>query len=56
MVCLADSDIGGLFTMAVAGHKCGYSMLPIQLLLMAPLFCAQELTIRIGVSTKRSLV
>jgi len=55
MVCLADSDIGGLFTMAVAGSKCGYALLPLQLLLVPPLFMAQELTIRIGVSTRRSL-
>eukprot|EP00929_Paragymnodinium_shiwhaense_P008570 TRINITY_DN112525_c0_g1_i1.p1 TRINITY_DN112525_c0_g1~~TRINITY_DN112525_c0_g1_i1.p1 ORF type:complete len:453 (-),score=87.68 TRINITY_DN112525_c0_g1_i1:56-1414(-) len=55
MVCLADSDIGGIFTMAAAGSRCSYVLLPMQLLLIVPLFMAQELTIRIGVYSHRSL-
>eukprot|EP00448_Togula_jolla_P001226 CAMPEP_0170614904 /NCGR_PEP_ID=MMETSP0224-20130122/25052_1 /TAXON_ID=285029 /ORGANISM="Togula jolla, Strain CCCM 725" /LENGTH=419 /DNA_ID=CAMNT_0010940599 /DNA_START=104 /DNA_END=1363 /DNA_ORIENTATION=+ len=56
MVCLADSDIGGLFTMALAGSQCGYALLPLQALLIPALYMAQELTIRLGICSRRSLV
>merc|ERR1719160_886357 len=56
MVCLADSDIGGLFTMAVAGAHWGYSLLGLQLLLIPVLFAAQELVVVLGVCRRRSLV
>lgn len=56
MVCLADSDIGGLFTMAVAGARWGYGLLGLQLLLIPVLFAAQELVVVLGVCRRRSLV
>jgi Mn2+/Fe2+ NRAMP family transporter len=55
MACLADSDIGGLLTMAVSGSQCGYLLLPLQLLLAPVLYMAQELTVRLGACSHRSL-
>jgi len=56
MVCLADSDIGGLFTMSVAGSRFGYSLLSLQLMLIPVLYTAQYLSVVLGVCTGRSLV
>merc|ERR1719321_21679 len=56
MVCLADSDIGGLFTMTVAGAQYGYALLSLQLLLIPVLYTAQHLALVLGVCTGRSLV
>jgi len=55
MVCLADSDIGGLFTMAVSGSRCGYLLLLLQPLLIPVPYMAQELTVRLGACSHRSL-
>jgi len=55
MACLADSDIGGLFTMAVSGSRCGYLLLLLQPLLIPVLYMAQELTVRLGACSHRSL-
>eukprot|EP00427_Karlodinium_veneficum_P066264 CAMPEP_0169314002 /NCGR_PEP_ID=MMETSP1017-20121227/4876_1 /TAXON_ID=342587 /ORGANISM="Karlodinium micrum, Strain CCMP2283" /LENGTH=408 /DNA_ID=CAMNT_0009407893 /DNA_START=57 /DNA_END=1283 /DNA_ORIENTATION=+ len=55
MACLADSDVGGLLTMAVSGSRCGYVLLPLQLLLIPVLYMAQELTVRLGACSHRSL-
>lgn len=55
MVCLADSDIGGLFTMAVSGSRCGYLLLLLQPALIPVLYLAQELTVRLGACSHRSL-
>lgn len=56
MVCLADSDIGGLFTMAVAGSQFGYRLLGLQFLLIPVLIIAQQLVVVLGACKKRSLV
>jgi len=55
MVCLAYSDIGGLFTMAVSGSRCGLLLLLLQPLLIPVLYMAQELTVRLGACSHRSL-
>lgn len=55
MACLADSDVGGLLTMAVSGARYGFLLLPLQFLLIPVLYMAQELTVRLGACSHRSL-
>lgn len=55
MVCLATSDVGGLFTMAVSGASTSYLALLLQPLLIPALYMAQELTVRLGAYSHRSL-
>lgn len=49
MACLADTDGPCLITAAQSGAVWGYSLLPLQLLLVPVLFSAQELAARLGV-------
>jgi len=55
MAALANSDIGGIFTMAVSGAHCGFILLFLQPLLIPILYMAQELTVRLGTCSHRSL-
>ncbi len=55
MVCLADTDGGCLITAAQSGTMFGYSLLGIQIVLIPVLFAAQELTVRLTLSTKMGL-
>lgn len=52
-VCLADTDAGCLIVAAQSGSRWGYSLLLLQILLVPVLFWAQDLTIRLGVYTKK---
>lgn len=53
IVSLADTDAGCLIVAADSGARWGYSLLLLQLLLIPVLFTAQELTVRLGVHTRR---
>lgn len=53
LVCLADTDAGCLITAGQSGARWGYSLLPLQLVLIPILFATQELTIRLAVFTKQ---
>mmetsp|Transcript_14885 Transcript_14885/g.52207 ORF Transcript_14885/g.52207 Transcript_14885/m.52207 type:complete len:425 (-) Transcript_14885:315-1589(-) len=53
LVCLADTDAGCLIVASQSGARWGYSLLPLQVLLIPILFMAQELTIRLGVYTQQ---
>jgi Mn2+/Fe2+ NRAMP family transporter len=50
---LADTDAGNVVTAAQAGARWGYKLLPLLLLLIVPLYLIQELTVRLGIHTKR---
>jgi Mn2+/Fe2+ NRAMP family transporter len=50
MVCLADTDGGGLITAAQSGAEWRYKLVGLQLALSPVLFCAQDLTLRIGLT------
>lgn len=56
VVCLADSDIGGLVTMATTGARDGYTLLGLQALLVPVLYVAQQQVVVLGVCRQRSLV
>ncbi len=53
MVMLADTDAGSVITAAQSGAQWGYSLLLPQLLLIPILFGIQEVTVRLGVVTRR---
>ena len=53
IVSLADTDAACLIVAADSGARWGYSLLLLQLLLIPVLFMAQELTIRLGVHTRK---
>lgn len=53
LVMLADTDAGNIVTAAQAGARWGYRLLPLLLLLIAPLYMVQELTVRLGIYTGR---
>mmetsp|Transcript_48530 Transcript_48530/g.103982 ORF Transcript_48530/g.103982 Transcript_48530/m.103982 type:complete len:441 (-) Transcript_48530:90-1412(-) len=53
MACLADTDAGCIIVAAQSGARWNYSLLLLQVVLIAPLFMAQELTIRLGIYTKK---
>mmetsp|Transcript_11580 Transcript_11580/g.24414 ORF Transcript_11580/g.24414 Transcript_11580/m.24414 type:complete len:448 (-) Transcript_11580:65-1408(-) len=53
LVCLADTDAGCLIVAAQSGARWGYSLLLLQVALIPILFLAQELTIRLGVHTRK---
>jgi NRAMP (natural resistance-associated macrophage protein)-like metal ion transporter len=55
LVCLADTDGGGLITAAQSGAMFGYSLLPLQMCLLPVLFSIQEMTIRLGLFTNKGL-
>jgi Mn2+/Fe2+ NRAMP family transporter len=50
---LADTDAGNVVTGAQAGAQWGYRLLPLLLLLAPMLYMVQELTVRLGVHTRR---
>ena len=50
---LADTDAGCLVVAADSGARWGYSLVSLQLLLIPVLFLAQELTVRLGVYTRK---
>lgn len=53
LVMLADTDAGNVVTAAQAGAQWGYRLLPLVLLLIPMLYMVQELTVRLGVATRR---
>lgn len=56
IVMLADTDAGCLITAAQSGASYGYSMILPQLLLIPILFMVQEMTVRLGIVTKKGMV
>ena len=55
LACLADTDVGCIMVAFKSGACQGYVLVSLQLILMAVLLLAQELTIRLGVHTGKSL-
>jgi len=53
IVMLADTDAGSVITAAQSGAQWGYRLLVLQLALIPVLFIVQELTVRLGLVTKR---
>jgi len=53
LACLADTDAGCLMVAAQTGARWTYSQLLVQVLLIPVLFCAQELTVRLGIYTRK---
>ncbi|MBN9510570.1 MAG: divalent metal cation transporter [Alphaproteobacteria bacterium] len=53
---LADTEAGSVITAAQSGALWGYRLVALQLVLVAPLFMAQELAARLGLGTGRGLV
>jgi len=51
MVMLADTDAGSVVTAAQSGARWGYTLLPLQLLLIPVLYLVMELTARLGITT-----
>ena len=51
VVMFADTDAGSVITAAQSGAQWGYSLLPLQLLLIPVLYLVQELTVRLGLVT-----
>ena len=52
-VMLADTDAGSIITAAQSGAQWGYKLLTLQVLLIPILYFVQELTTRIGITTRR---
>lgn len=53
IVMLADNDAGGITTYAVTGSKFGYGLIWFLLLIFPVAYVVQEMTVRLGVVTKR---
>jgi len=53
VVMLADSDVGSVITAAQSGAQWGYRLLLLQFLLMPILYMVQELTVRLGIFTRK---
>jgi Mn2+/Fe2+ NRAMP family transporter len=53
VVMLADSDVGSVITAAQSGAEWGYKLLLLQFILMPILYMVQELTVRLGIFTKK---
>ena len=53
VVMLADTDAGSLITASQSGAQWGYRMVLPQLILMPVLFVVQEMTVRLGIVTKK---
>jgi Mn2+/Fe2+ NRAMP family transporter len=53
VVMLADTDAGSLITASQSGAQWGYRMVLPQLMLMPILYVVQEMTVRLGIVTKR---
>ncbi|CAD7950128.1 unnamed protein product [Amoebophrya sp. A25] len=55
MVCLADTDGPCLITAAASGAEYGYSLVLCQIVLIPILYAAQELTVRLSLTTRKGL-
>ena len=55
LVMLADADVGNVATSAQAGAHWGFRLLPLLLALIPVLYIVQELTVRLGIVTRRGL-
>jgi NRAMP (natural resistance-associated macrophage protein)-like metal ion transporter len=53
VVMLADTDAGSIITAAQSGAEWGYGLLLLQVVLMPILFVVQELTVRLGIVTRK---
>ncbi len=53
VVMLADTDVGSIITAAQSGAQWGYRLLLLQVVLMPILFMVQEMTVRLGLHTRR---
>jgi Mn2+/Fe2+ NRAMP family transporter len=53
IVMLADTDAGSIITAAQSGAEWGYRLLLLQFILMPILYTVQELTVRLGIVTKK---
>ncbi|HEY2231048.1 MAG TPA: divalent metal cation transporter [Xanthobacteraceae bacterium] len=53
VVMLADTDAGSIITAAQSGAEWGYGLLLLQLVLVPILFMVQELTVRLGIVTRK---
>ena len=53
VVMLADTDAGSVITAAQSGAQFGYALLWLQILLVPILFIVQELTVRLGLVTRK---
>jgi Mn2+/Fe2+ NRAMP family transporter len=53
VVMLADTDAGSLITASQSGAQWGYRMILPQVILMPILYVVQEITVRLGIVTKR---
>lgn len=53
LVMLADTDAGNVITAAQAGAQWGWRLLPLLIALIVPLYLVQELTVRLGIYTRR---
>jgi len=53
LVMLADTDAGSIVTAAQSGTRWGYRMVLPQLLLIPFLYVVQEMTVRLGLATRR---
>jgi Mn2+/Fe2+ NRAMP family transporter len=53
VVMLADTDAGSIVTAAQSGAEWGYGLLLLQLILVPILFMVQELTVRLGIVTRK---
>lgn len=56
MVCLADSDIGGLSTMADAGSQTGYALIPLLLILIPVVYVVQDMVVRLSICRQCGLI
>jgi Mn2+/Fe2+ NRAMP family transporter len=55
LVMLADADVGNVVTAAKAGAAFGFRLLPLLVVLVPILYVVQELTLRVGILTRRGL-
>ena len=53
VVMLADTDAGSIITAAQSGAEWGYGLLLLQFILVPILFMVQELTVRLGIVTRK---
>jgi NRAMP (natural resistance-associated macrophage protein)-like metal ion transporter len=53
VVMLADTDAGSIITAAQSGAQWGYRLLLLQIVLIPVLFVVQELTVRLGIVSRR---
>ena len=53
VVMLADTDAGSIITAAQSGAEWGYGLLLLQVILVPILFMVQELTVRLGIVTRK---